>query len=74
MSFQLWTLSNLCFRAQQGRIFGLILLTKGGHCPGTFKTVKELLPKIEQFVNQSGRKSHPFAWAATADSILEEIE
>ena len=40
---------------------------------GTFRSVKALIAKIEQFVNQYNRTSHPFAWTATADSILEKI-
>lgn len=41
---------------------------------GTFKSVKELIEKIEQFVKQYNLDSSPFAWTATADSILEKIE
>jgi putative transposase len=40
---------------------------------GTFRSVKALIAKIEQFVNQYNRTSHPFAWTATADSILEKV-
>jgi len=40
---------------------------------GTFRSVKALIAKIKQFVNQYNRTSHPFAWTATADSILEKI-
>jgi putative transposase len=40
---------------------------------GTFRSVKALIAKIEQFVNQYNRTSHPFAWTATSDSILEKI-
>ena len=41
---------------------------------GTFKSVKALIAKIEQFVNQYNRNSHPFVWTATADSILEKVK
>jgi len=41
---------------------------------GTFKSVKELVAKIEMFVNQYNRTSHPFVWTATEDSILEKIK
>jgi putative transposase len=40
---------------------------------GTFKSVKVLIAKIEQFVSQYNQASRPFAWTATADSILEKI-
>jgi putative transposase len=41
---------------------------------GTFRSVKELVSKIEQFVHQYNNSSQPFAWTATADSILEKIK
>ena len=41
---------------------------------GTFKSVKALVAKIEQFVNQYNHTSHPFVWVATANSILEKIK
>ena len=40
---------------------------------GTFRSVKDLIAKIEQFVSHYNRNSHPFIWAATADSILEKV-
>jgi len=40
---------------------------------GTFRSVKALIVKIEQFVNQYNRTSHPFVWTATADSILGKV-
>ena len=40
---------------------------------GTFKSVKALIARIQQFVNQYNRTSHPFVWTATADSILEKV-
>jgi len=40
---------------------------------GTFRSVKALIAKIEQYVSQYNRNSHPFAWTATADSILEKV-
>ena len=40
---------------------------------GTFRSVRALIAKIEQFVNQYNRTSHPFVWTATADSILEKV-
>jgi putative transposase len=41
---------------------------------GTFKSVKDLIAKIEQFVAEYNCNSHPFAWIATADSILEKVK
>jgi putative transposase len=40
---------------------------------GTFRSVKELVAKIESFVAHYNTKSRPFMWTATADSILEKI-
>ncbi len=41
---------------------------------GTFKSVKDLIAKIEQFVTHYNRNSCPFVWTATADSILEKVK
>jgi len=41
---------------------------------GTFKNVKDLIAKIEQFVVECNCNSHPFLWIATADSILEKAK
>jgi len=41
---------------------------------GTFKSVKELVSKIEQFVQHYNTTSRPFVWTATANSILEKIK
>jgi putative transposase len=41
---------------------------------GTFKSVKDLIAKIERFVAKYNGNSHPFAWTATADSILEKVK
>jgi len=40
---------------------------------GTFRNVKALISKIKQFVENYNTKTQPFAWMATADSILEKI-
>ena len=50
------------------------LITQKAIRRGTFKSVKELTRKIEQFVVHYNKKSHPFAWTATADSILEKVK
>jgi len=41
---------------------------------GTFKSVKELVAKIQQYIDRYNRHPHPFMWTATADSILAKIE
>ena len=41
---------------------------------GTFKSVKDLITKIDQYVRHYNSHSHPFVWTATADSILEKIK
>jgi putative transposase len=41
---------------------------------GTFRSVKALVSKIDQFVSTYNRDSHPFVWTATADSILEKVK
>jgi putative transposase len=41
---------------------------------GTFRSVRDLIDKIERFVQHYNQRCHPFAWTATADSILEKLE
>jgi putative transposase len=41
---------------------------------GSFKSVKELVSKINHFVEQYNATTRPFVWTATADSILEKIK
>lgn len=41
---------------------------------GTFGSVKELVRKIDQFVEHYNSHTQPFVWTATADSILEKIK
>lgn len=41
---------------------------------GTFKSVKELVAKIDDYVQTYNKDSHPFSWTATADSILAKIQ
>jgi len=40
---------------------------------GSFDSVKDLTNKIDRFVDQYNRSCKPFAWTATADSILEKL-
>lgn len=56
---------------QVERWFGLI--TQRAIRRGSFRSVKELVQKIDSFVQHYNRTSKPFAWTATADSILGEI-
>ena len=41
---------------------------------GTFRSVHDLVAKIDGFVHHYNRRCHPCAWTATADSILAKIE
>jgi len=56
---------------QVERWFGLI--TQQAIRRGSFKSVKELIAKINLFTQQYNRISKPFAWTATADSILRKL-
>jgi len=54
------------------RWFGII--TQQAIRRGTFSSVKDLVRKIDRFVEHYNLKSRPFVWTATADSILAKIE
>ena len=41
---------------------------------GTFRSVKELVEKIDQCVQSSNTHAQPFVWTATADSIFAKVE
>src|SRR5258706_770327 len=41
---------------------------------GTFRSVKELVEKIDQYVQTSNSHARPFVWTATADSIFAKIQ
>lgn len=41
---------------------------------GTFRSVRDLVEKIDSFVRDYNRRCRPFVWTATPDSILEKIE
>jgi putative transposase len=49
------------------------LITQRAIRRGTFSSVKQLIEKIQRFVEQHNRRASPFAWVATADSILEKV-
>jgi transposase len=50
------------------------LITQRAIRRGTFRSVKELVSKIEEYIRQYNRHARPFAWTATADSILQKIK
>ncbi len=41
---------------------------------GTFRSVKELVGRIDHFVRTYNAEASPFIWTATADSIFQKIE
>ena len=41
---------------------------------GTFRSVRDLIQKIEAFVQHYNRRCRPFVWTATSDSIFEKLE
>jgi putative transposase len=50
------------------------LITQRAIRRGSFRSVKDLITKIDQFVRHYDAQCQPFAWIATADSILEKIK
>jgi putative transposase len=49
------------------------LITQRAIRRGTFRSVRQLTDKIERFVQHYNRQTRPFAWVATAESILEKV-
>ncbi len=49
------------------------LITQRAIRRGSFGSVKELVEKIDAFVQHYNRSNRPFVWTATADSILGKI-
>src|ERR1700691_403561 len=41
---------------------------------GSFRTVKELIQKIDQYAETSNDHAQPFIWTATADSIFAKVQ
>jgi putative transposase len=41
---------------------------------GTFRSVKELVAKIDAFAQNSNASARPFVWTATADSIFAKVQ
>jgi putative transposase len=56
---------------QVERWFGLI--TQQAIRRGSFRSVKHLIARIDHFVHHYNQKCRPFAWTATADSILQKL-
>jgi transposase len=56
---------------QVERWFGLI--TQQAIRRGSFRTVRELIHRIDTFVTRYNRTATPFAWTATADSIFAKL-
>ena len=50
------------------------LITQRAIRRGTFKSVKDLVNKIDSFVQHHNTNTTPFVWTATADSILQKVE
>jgi putative transposase len=57
---------------QVERWFGII--TQKAIRRGSFSSVKELVAKIERFVEHYNINPKPFVWTATAESILAKVE
>jgi putative transposase len=49
------------------------LITQRAIRRGSFRSVNQLIEKIDAFVQHYNRCHRPFAWTATADSILQKI-
>ena len=56
---------------QVERWFGLI--TQRAIRRGSFRTVRELVRRIDRFVTRYNRTAAPFTWTATAESILNKV-
>lgn len=52
--------------------FGII--TQKAIRRGSFRSVTDLVSKIQTFTENHNRKTKPFIWTATAESILQKIE
>lgn len=57
---------------QVERFFGLI--TDKAIRRGSFKSVRQLVERIDQFVQSYNTNCQPFRWTATAGSILAKLE
>ena len=50
------------------------LITQRAIRRGSFRSVRELVAKIDQYVSTYNQNAKPFTWVATAESILAKIE
>jgi len=50
------------------------LITQRAIRRGSFRSTKQLVSRIDQFVQNYNKHSQPFLWTATADSILAKLE
>jgi len=50
------------------------LITQRAIRRGSFRSTKELVARIDEFVQSYNRNCQPFLWTATADSILAKLE
>lgn len=49
------------------------LITQRAIRRGSFRSTKELVSRIDEFVRKYNRNAQPFQWIATADSIFEKL-
>jgi transposase len=49
------------------------LITQRAIRRGSFRSVRQLVENIDEFVNHYNTHKRPFAWTATADSIFEKL-
>jgi hypothetical protein len=71
---QLWPEDRGAIFAVQNAIPRWDKLTQQAIRRGTFRSVKELVEKIDHYVQNSNRQAQPFVWTATADSIFAKVE
>jgi putative transposase len=50
------------------------LITQQAIRRGSFRSVRELVHRIDQYVTHHNARSRPFVWTATADSIFEKLQ
>jgi putative transposase len=50
------------------------LITQQAIRRGSFRSVRELVRKIDNYVTHYNRSKRPFIWTATADSIFEKLQ
>jgi putative transposase len=50
------------------------LITQQAIHRGSFRSVRELVQKIDDYVCHHNTHKRPFVWTATADSILEKLK